>query len=127
MMLAAHGRWPEAHEGGSTDMGGVMAEEFEGQDLSDAVFWGVDFSRARFRDANMTNVSISHAWLIDVDIDALVNHVTINGVDVTQYVNDHDPWYHCGRCFDLPNRTACVKRWTLSNSRGPQRSNAPSN
>ncbi len=70
-----------------------MAEEFEGQDLSDAVFWGVNLSRARFRDANMTNVTISHAWLIDVDIDALVNHVTINGVDVTQYVNDHDPWY----------------------------------
>jgi hypothetical protein len=70
-----------------------MAEEFEGRDLSNAVFWGVDLSGARFRDVNMTNVAISHAWVVNVDIDALVDHVTINGVDVTQYVNEHDPWY----------------------------------
>jgi hypothetical protein len=28
-----------------------------------------------------------------VDIDALVDKVVINGVDVTDYVNEHDPWY----------------------------------
>ena len=70
-----------------------MAEEFERRDLSNAVFWGVDLSGARFRDVNMTNVTISHAWVVNVDIDALVDHVTINGVDVTPYVNEHDPWY----------------------------------
>jgi hypothetical protein len=70
-----------------------MAEEFEGRDLSEAVFWGVDLSRARFRDVNMTGVRISHAWLVDVDIDALVDRITINGVDVTQYVNERDAWY----------------------------------
>ena len=70
-----------------------MAEEFEGQDLSDAVFWGVDLSGARFRDVNMTNVVIKNAWLKHVDIDALVDHLVINGVDVTQYINDHDAWY----------------------------------
>jgi hypothetical protein len=70
-----------------------MAEEFEGRDLSNAVFWGVDLSGARFRDVNLTDVTISHAWFVNVDIDALVDRVTINGVDVTQYVNERDRWY----------------------------------
>ena len=37
--------------------------------------------------------TISHAWLVNVDIDALVDTVVINGVDVTAYVNERDPWY----------------------------------
>ena len=69
-----------------------MPEEFEG-DLAGAVFWGADLSGARFRDVNFTGVKISHAWLVNVDIDALVDTVVINGVDVTAYVNERDPWY----------------------------------
>src|SRR6185295_4298095 len=69
-----------------------MPEEFEG-DLAGAVFWGADLTGARFRDVNLTDVKISHAWLVNVDIDALVDTVVINGVDVTDYVNERDPWY----------------------------------
>src|SRR5689334_18864863 len=69
-----------------------MPEEFEG-DLSGAVFWGADLSGARFRDVNLTGVKISHAWVIDVDIDSRIENLTVNGVDVTQYVNERDPWY----------------------------------
>ena len=69
-----------------------MPEEFEG-DLAGAVFWGADLSGARFRDVNLTDVKISHAWLVNVDIDAMVDTVVINGVDVTAYVNERDPWY----------------------------------
>jgi hypothetical protein len=69
-----------------------MPEEFEG-DLTEAVFWGADLSRSHFRDVNLTGATITHAWLVDVDIDALVDRVVINGVDVTAYVNDGDPWY----------------------------------
>ena len=69
-----------------------MPEEFEG-DLAGAVFWGADLSGARFRDVNLTDATISHAWLVNVDIDALVDTVVINGVDVTAYVNERDPWY----------------------------------
>ena len=69
-----------------------MPEEFEG-DLAGAVFWGADLSGARFRDVNLTDAKISHAWLVNVDIDALVDRVVINGVDVTTYVNERDPWY----------------------------------
>jgi len=70
-----------------------MAEEFEFRDLSDAVFWGVDLTGATFRDVNLTNVSVSHALLVDVDIDATIERVVVNGVDVTQYVNERDRWY----------------------------------
>ena len=69
-----------------------MPEEFEG-DLAGAVFWGADLSGAPFRDVNLTDATISHAWLVDVDIDALIDRVVINGVDVTAYVNERDPWY----------------------------------
>jgi hypothetical protein len=69
-----------------------MPEEFEG-DLVGSVFWGADLSGATFRDVNLTGARISHAWLVDVDIDALVDKVVINGVDVTMFVNGHDPWY----------------------------------
>ena len=69
-----------------------MPEEFEG-DLAGSVFWGADLTGARFRDVNLTDVKVSHAWLVNVDIDALVDTVVINGVDVTAYVNERDPWH----------------------------------
>ena len=59
-----------------------MPEEFEG-DLAGAVFWGADLSGARFRDVNLTDATISHV-AVNVDIDALVDKVVINGVDVTR-------------------------------------------
>jgi uncharacterized damage-inducible protein DinB len=68
-----------------------MAEELEG-DLSEAVFWGADLSRSRFRDVNFTGAAMKNVWLIDVDIDGLVDRLVINGVDVTDYVNANDPW-----------------------------------
>jgi hypothetical protein len=69
-----------------------MSEEFEG-DLSGAVFWGADLRGARFRDVNLSDVAISHAWLVDVEIDAFIDRVVVNGVDVTAFVNEHDRWY----------------------------------
>ncbi|RPI07576.1 MAG: DinB family protein, partial [Actinobacteria bacterium] len=69
-----------------------MPEEFEG-DLAGAVFWGADLTGARFRDVNLTDARISHAWVVNVNIDALVEKLVVNGVDVTAYVNERDPWY----------------------------------
>jgi hypothetical protein len=69
-----------------------MAQEFEG-DLTGAVFWGAEMTGARFRDVNLTDVTISHAWLLNVDVDAWIDRLVINGVDVTEYVNERDPWY----------------------------------
>ena len=69
-----------------------MPDEFEG-DLAGAEFWGADLSGAMFRDVNLTDVTISHAWLLNVDVDAWIDKLVINGVDVTEYVNERDPWY----------------------------------
>jgi len=70
-----------------------VSEEFEGRDLSGSTFWGVDLSRTHFRDVNLTKATVKNAWLVDVDIDAFIDHLTINGVDVTAFVNERDPWY----------------------------------
>jgi hypothetical protein len=69
-----------------------MPEEFEG-DLAGAVFWGADLKGATFRDVDLTGARISHSWFVDVEVDALIDRVVINGVDVTDYVNERDPWY----------------------------------
>ena len=69
-----------------------MPDEFEG-DLAGVVFWGADLTGARFRDVNLTGVRISHAWVTDVEIDAHVERLVVNGVDVTDYVNERDPWH----------------------------------
>jgi hypothetical protein len=70
-----------------------MAEEFEFREMRDAVFWGVDLRGARFRDVDLSGARISHARVVDVDIDALVDRLVVNGVDVTGYVNERDPWH----------------------------------
>lgn len=69
-----------------------MPAEFEG-DLAGAEFWGADLTAATFRDVNLTGARISHAWIVDVEIDALVDRLVVNGVDVTAFVNEHDPWF----------------------------------
>ena len=69
-----------------------MPEEFEG-DLAGAVFWGADLTDARFRDVNLTGAKFSHSWLVNIEIDALVDNFVVNGVDVTNYVNERDPWH----------------------------------
>lgn len=69
-----------------------MPEEFEG-DLAGSVFWGADLSGALFRDVDLTGARISHARLVDVEVDALVDGIVINGVDVTAFVNERDRWF----------------------------------
>ncbi len=70
-----------------------MAEEFEGRDFTDAVFWGVDLTNATLRDVNFTGARMKNVWLVDVDIDGLVDRLVVNGVDVGAFVNEHDAWY----------------------------------
>jgi hypothetical protein len=88
-----------------------VPEEFEG-DLAGAVFWGADLSDAQFRDVNLTNATISHAWLVNVDIDALIDRVVINGVDVTYYVNERDPWYPLRAMLRPSDPAGMITTWT---------------
>jgi hypothetical protein len=69
-----------------------MPEEFEG-DLAGSVFWGADLRGAVFRDVVLTGARISHAFVVDVEIDAHVERLVVNGVDVTDFVNERDRWY----------------------------------
>lgn len=69
-----------------------MPEEFEG-DLNGAVFWGAELKGATFRDVDLTGARISHAFVVDVEIDAQVDRLVVNGVDVTDFVNERDPWH----------------------------------
>jgi hypothetical protein len=75
------------------------------------VFWGADLSGARFRDVNLTGARISHAWLVDVDVDALVDRVVINGVDVTDYVNERDQWYPLRAMLRPPDADGMRAAW----------------
>jgi hypothetical protein len=70
-----------------------MAESFEFRDLAGSEFWGVDLRGAQFRDVNLTDVVMEGVFVVNVDIDGLVDRLVVNGVDVTGYVNDHDPLY----------------------------------
>jgi hypothetical protein len=74
-----------------------MVAEFEDRNLSDSVFWGVDLRRAAFRDVNLSGVSTSHALLEGVDIDAKIDRLVIDGVDVTDYVNHATAGTRCAR------------------------------
>ena len=71
----------------------MAVKEFEGQDLSQADFWGVNLRDSRFRDVDLSGARISHARLIDVNIDAEIDRLVVNGVDVTAFVNAADEWF----------------------------------
>ena len=69
-----------------------MTIEFEDRDLAGAVFWGVDLRDARFRDVDFSGVRTQHIRLVDVGLDGSIDRLVVNGVDVTDFVNRHDPW-----------------------------------
>ena len=70
-----------------------VAEEVEFRDLSGAAFWGVNLEGATFRDVDLTGARFSHSRLADVVIDAEIDRLVVNGVDVTDYVNERDEWF----------------------------------
>jgi DinB superfamily/Pentapeptide repeats (8 copies) len=88
-----------------------VPEEFEG-DLTAAVFWGADLSGARFRDVNLTDVRISHSWLVGVEVDAFVHRLVVNGVDVTAFVNEHDPWYPLRKVLRVSDPESMRAGWS---------------
>src|SRR5690348_10505516 len=64
-----------AGEGGGT-------EQFRG-----ARFDVADLRGARFTDCDLTGVTIRDGWLVNVSISGYLNHVMVNGVDVTDFVS----------------------------------------
>lgn len=56
-------------------------------DLSGSKFRDVDLSRSEFRSVFFRHVTITDAWLEDVRIEGKVVSLTVNGVDVTAFVD----------------------------------------
>ncbi|MGI8700452.1 MAG: DinB family protein [Nocardioidaceae bacterium] len=56
--------------------------EFIGQDLRGARFEEVDLTGARFHNVDLTAARIRGAVLVNIDIDGLVDNVTINDVEI---------------------------------------------
>jgi hypothetical protein len=56
------------------------------EDHKNVRFLEADFSGARFHGVNFSNVKISDAWLFNVEISGLVGNLSVNGVDVSAYV-----------------------------------------
>jgi hypothetical protein len=64
----------------------LTGSRFDQTDLTDARFDRVDLTRARFRNVDLTGASIRGALLVNVDLDGLLENVTVNGVDVVPLV-----------------------------------------
>src|SRR5689334_17192014 len=55
-------------------------------ELRSARFDAADLRGARFTDCDLTGVTIRDGWLVDVSISGYLSNVTVNGVDVTDFV-----------------------------------------
>jgi len=61
---------------------GGGSEQFRG-----ARFDVADLRGARFTDCDLTGVTIRDCWLVNVNISGYLSNVTVNGIDVTDFVN----------------------------------------
>jgi hypothetical protein len=61
---------------------GGGSEQFRG-----ARFDVADLREARFTDCDLTGVTIRDGWLVNVSISGYLSNVTVNGVDVTDFVS----------------------------------------
>jgi hypothetical protein len=57
------------------------------EQFRDARFDVADMRGARFTDCDLTGVTIRDGWLVNVSISGYLSNVTVNGVDVTDFVN----------------------------------------
>jgi uncharacterized protein YjbI with pentapeptide repeats len=64
----------------------LSGTRFENLLLTGATFRNVDFGSARFDVVNLSGVTIRGAALVDVDIDAEIRNLRINGVDVVPLI-----------------------------------------
>jgi DinB superfamily/Pentapeptide repeats (8 copies) len=57
------------------------------EQFRDARFEAADLRGARFTDCDLTGVTIRDGWLVNVSISGYLSNVTVNGVDVTDFVS----------------------------------------
>lgn len=90
----------------------AVPESFEDRDLSDAVFWGVNLQQAYIRDADLSGSTFFHVSLRDVSIDGEIERLVVNGVDVTDFVNEHDRWWPLRTRLSPDTIEGVVESWT---------------
>lgn len=76
--------WPEAQFGPHRFYAGEGGGSAE---LRGARFEAADLRGARFTDCDLTGVTIRDGWLVNVSISGYLSNVTVNGIDVTDFVN----------------------------------------
>src|SRR6266480_4127066 len=76
--------WPGAQFGPHRFYAGEGGGSTE---LRGARFEAADLRSARFTDCDLTGVTIRDGTLVDVSISGYLSNVTVNGVDVTDFVN----------------------------------------
>jgi len=57
------------------------------EEFREARFDVADLRGARFTDCDLTSVTIRDGWLVNVSISGYLSNVTVNGVDITDFVN----------------------------------------
>src|ERR1700690_4272651 len=57
------------------------------EEFREARFDVADLRGARFTDCDLTGMTIRDGWLVDVSISGYLSNVTVNGVDVTDFVS----------------------------------------
>jgi hypothetical protein len=62
--------------------------EFSDEDLKGSQFRRVNLSESRWHSVELQNVKITDAWLDNVEISAYIGSITVNGVEVSGFVND---------------------------------------
>lgn len=101
-------------------MATVVGEEFEDRDLSGSTFWGVNLTNSTFRDADFGGSTFFHVFMKDVKIDGIVERLVVNGVDVTDYVAEHDRWYPLRTMLEPAAASECRAAWDLLSSEWSQ-------
>lgn len=72
------------------------------EDHRNARFVEADFSGTRFHGVVLSDVRISDAWVAGLDISGMIDRLTVNGVDVTQFVKDELDRRHPERLLLTP-------------------------
>ena len=90
-----------------------VAEHFYDREFSDSIFWGSRFQRATFRDADFSESNFFHVFLKNTSIDGEIEHLVINGVDVTEYVNQHDRWWPLRNNLSPSSMEGIVESWNV--------------
>ena len=87
------------------------------QDVRASRFIEADFTGSQFRGVDFSNVKISDAWLVDVEISGHIAGLTINGVDVTAFVEQQlDERYPIRRLLTATDPDGMRQAWSALSS-----------